>query len=511
MFARAVRTAPRLAARLPRVTTRSMGAAAPVVKVEHTAAFINNEWVTSGEKFLTENPATGETLAEVTDCTQKEVDMAVEAATNAFNGGAYSQMGGYERGQLLYKLADAMEANMEEFAMLEVLDNGKTIGEATGADLALTIQCLRYYAGWADKIHGQVVNPSGPFAKGMFGLVQQEPVGVVGQIIPWNFPLLMLAWKIGPAIATGCTTVVKPAPQTPLTALKVAGLMKDLGWPEGAVNMLPGTDVTGKLLANHDGLDKLAFTGSTSVGRKIMHQAADSRKLGRVTLELGGKSPMIIYDDCDMDAAVATAQVGLFLNQGQCCCATSRIFVQDSVYDQFVEQATELAKARQVGVGWDAGSQQGSQVSKEQVDNIMKYIDHGKNEGAELMFGGNRWGDKGHFLEPTVFAGVTDDMIIAKEEIFGPVMSILKFSDAEEVITRANSSEYGLGASVFTKDFNKARMTADKLRSGTVWVNTYGTFDAALPFGGFKASGIGRELGEAGLKSYLEPKTVVYA
>jgi len=488
-----------------------MATAVPTVEIKYTKAFINNEWVAGSDTFTTENPATNEILAEVTNSGQAEVDAAVAAATHAFYEGEWSQLGGYERGQLLNKLADAIEANLDELATLEVLDNGKTMGEAVGADLSLTIQCYRYYAGWADKIQGQVINPSGPIAKGLFAILEQEPVGVVGQIIPWNFPLLMQAWKLGPAMATGCTSVMKTAPQTPLTALYVANLAKEVGFPPGAINVLPGLDETGKMLASHDDLDKVAFTGSTAVGRAIMHQAADSYKLNRVTLELGGKSPIIAFDDCDMETLVQGAHVGLFLNQGQACCASSRIFVQDTIYDEFVARSAELAKERTVAAGWEEGAMQGSQVSQEQIDSIMAYVEKGKDEGATLVTGGNRVGDVGYFMEPTVFADVEDDMTIAKEEIFGPVMAIMKFSTAEEAIARANNSEYGLGAAVFTKDFNKARATANAIRSGTVWVNCYDTFDAQLPFGGFKASGMGRELGEASLKSYLEPKTIVYA
>jgi aldehyde dehydrogenase (NAD+) len=436
--------------------------------------------------------------------------MAVEAASHAFYEGEWSTMGGYQRGMLMNKLADAIEANMEELAMLEVLDNGKTLGEATGADLALTIQCYRYYAGWADKIQGSVIHPSGPVANGLFAVLEQEPVGVVAQIIPWNFPLLMMAWKLGPALATGCTSVLKTAPQTPLSALKIAALAKDVGFPAGVINIIPGDDEAGKLLAKHDDIDKVAFTGSTGVGRAIMRQAADSAKLNRVTLELGGKSPIIAFEDCDMDTLVGHSHTGLFLNQGQCCCAGSRVFVQDTIYDEFVEKATAAAKNRKVGAGWEEGAQQGPQVSQEQRDIVLGYIESGKEEGATLMTGGAAWGDKGYFVQPTVFADVEDSMKIAREEIFGPVMSIMKFSTADEAIARANSTEFGLGAAVFTKDFNKAKSTADKIRSGMVWINCYDTFDAQLPFGGFKASGMGRELGEVSLKNYLEPKTIVF-
>jgi len=483
----------------------------PNVTIRQTAAMINNEWVTSGSTFATYNPATEEKICDVTDCGRKEVDLAVQAATDAFYDGEYSTLSGYERGRLLYKLADLIEENEEELAMLETLDNGKVYAECLGADIQLVKQCYRYYAGWADKIHGKVVTPGGPFAKGLFGYIEQEPVGVVGQIIPWNFPLLMMAWKIGPAIATGCTSVMKTAPQTPLTALRIAELAIEAGFPKGAMNIIPGGDETGKHLTAHPDLDKIAFTGSTPVGRKIMADAAMSTKMPRVSLELGGKSPLIVLKDADIDAAVAGAHTGLFLNQGQCCCAGSRIFVEEEVYDEFVAKSVAEAKKRTVGPGYAEGSMQGPQVSQEQFDSVMSYIDAGKRDGASLLAGGQRAGTQGYFIEPTVFADVEDHHTIAREEIFGPVMSILKFSDIEEVADRANDTEYGLAAAVYSNNFPRARGLAQKLRAGTVWINCYDTFDAALPFGGFKASGIGRELGEAGLNAYLESKTMVVA
>lgn len=482
----------------------------PNVRIPQTGAFINNEWVTTGNTFETFNPATEELITTVTRSGETELNDAVSAASEAFYGGEYSQLSGYERGRLLNKLADLIEENQHELALLECIDNGKTMGEATGADLPLTIQCYRYYAGWADKIHGSVVHAGGPIAKGLTANIEKEPVGIVGQVIPWNFPLLMQAWKLAPAIATGCSVVLKTAPQTPLTANRVAELVKEAGFPKGAINILPGTDETGALLVEHPDFDKIAFTGSTSVGKKIMASAAKADRIKRTTLELGGKSPLIVCNDANIDAAVGIAQVGLFLNQGQCCCASSRIFVEDSVYDEFVQKSKEAASARKVGNGWEEGSQQGPQVSQEQFDNVMKYIESGKEEGASVVSGGNRHGDKGYFIEPTVFADVKDDMTIAKEEIFGPVMSIMKFSDLDNVVARANNSDYGLAASVMTRNFSKAQQITKKLRAGTVWVNCYDTFDAALPFGGFKSSGIGRELGEAGLEPYLEKKTVVW-
>lgn len=499
----------RRANRLPSFL-RTFSSAPPNVRIPNTGALINNEWVTSSRTFDTLNPATEEVIASVSNSGHAELDAAVGAATDAFYGGEYSQLSGYERGQLLNRLAELIEENKEELALLECLDNGKVLGEARAADLPLTIQVYRYYAGWADKIHGSVVHPGGPFAKGLTANIEKEPVGIVGQVIPWNFPLLMMSWKIAPAIAAGCSVVLKSAPQTPLTANRIGELILEAGFPKGAINILPGTDETGELLVNHPSFDKIAFTGSTSVGRKIAVAAASAERMKRVTLELGGKSPMVVCNDANVDAAVAIAQVGLFLNQGQACCASGRIFVEDGIYDEFVEKSAAAASQRQVSAGWEEGAVQGPQVSQEQFDNVMGYVNKGKEEGATLLTGGERHGDKGYFIEPTVFADVSDDMTIAKEEIFGPVMAIMKFSDVDSVIARANNSDYGLAAAVMTKNFTKAQGIAKQLKAGTVWVNCYDTFDAALPFGGYKSSGIGRELGEAGLNSYLEQKTVVW-
>lgn len=497
--------------KLPCAHSRAVSsvAAAPKLTIRRTEALINNEWVKGKEKFATLNPATEEVLAEVTQSGKAEVDRAVAAARDAFYGGEWSRLGGYERGRLMNRLADLIEKNKEELITLEVLDNGKSIGEASAADMRLVLQCYRYYAGWADKLHGSVVNPSGPIAgRNHFAYVEREPVGVVGQIIPWNFPMLMQAWKLGPALATGCSVVLKPAEQTPLTALRIGELALEAGFPKGAINIIPGDGETGKLLAQHPGIDKIAFTGSTEVGLEIMKNAA--KDLKRVTLELGGKSPAIVLEDADLDKAVASTHLGLFLNQGQCCCAGSRVFVHEKIYDQFVEKSVAAARQRRVGPGWDKTTQQGPQVSKEQQDRVLSYIASGKKEGARLVLGGNAVGNKGYFVEPTVFADVQDDMKIAKEEIFGPVMSILKFKTIDEVVKRANNTEYGLAAAVFTKNFGNAQAVIRKLRAGSVWVNCYDVFDAALPFGGYKQSGLGRELGEAGLANYLEYKTVVF-
>jgi aldehyde dehydrogenase (NAD+) len=478
----------------------------PTLKISATKLLIGNKWVDalSGKTFPTINPATGETIAQVAEADAADVDKAVGAARAAFEKGAWRKMSASQRGQLMYRLADLVEKNMEELAQLESLDNGKPYQVALAADLPLTIACYRYYAGWADKIQGKTIPVQGRY----FCYTKHEPVGVVAQIIPWNFPLLMQAWKLGPALSCGCTVVMKPAEQTPLSALRVAELALEAGFPEGVLNMLPGYGPTaGAALARHMDVDKVAFTGSTEVGHLIMRAAADSN-LKRVTLELGGKSPNIIFADAEMDKAVEGSHQALFFNQGQCCCAGSRTFVEEKCYDEFVSKSVERAKKRTVGNPFDKNTEQGPQVDQEQFNKVMGYIDAGKKDKAKLMTGGNRVGDKGYFIEPTVFADVQDDMTIAREEIFGPVMSILKFKDLSEVVDRANKSLYGLAAAVWTKDITKAHAIADGVRAGTVWVNCYDVFDAAAPFGGFKQSGIGRELGEYGLANYTEVKTV---
>jgi aldehyde dehydrogenase (NAD+) len=478
----------------------------PTLKISATKLLIGNKWVdsVSGKTFPTINPATGEVIAQVSEADAADVDKAVGAARAAFEKGAWRKLTASQRGMLLYRLADLIEKNIEELAQLESLDNGKPYQVALAADLPLTIACYRYYAGWADKIQGKTIPVQGRY----FCYTKHEPVGVVAQIIPWNFPLLMQAWKLGPALSCGCTVVMKPAEQTPLSALRVAELALEAGFPEGVLNMLPGYGPTaGAALARHMDVDKVAFTGSTEVGHLIMRAAADSN-LKRVTLELGGKSPNIIFADADMDKAVEGSHQALFFNQGQCCCAGSRTFVEEKCYDEFVSKSVERAKKRTVGNPFDKNTEQGPQVDQEQFNKVMGYIDAGKKDKAKLMTGGNRVGEKGYFIEPTVFADVQDDMVIAREEIFGPVMSILKFKDLNEVVDRANKSLYGLAAAVWTKDITKAHAIADGVRAGTVWVNCYDVFDAAAPFGGFKQSGIGRELGEYGLANYTEVKTV---
>ena len=483
--------------------------AARGVKIGPTRCFIDGEWVdaASGKTFQTLNPATEEVIAHVAEGDAEDIDRAAKAARAAFESGPWKTMDARDRGRLLYKLADLVEENLDDLARLEVLDNGKPIGEAKSADLPLVIDCLRYYAGWADKIHGSTV----PIRGNHFCYLRKEPVGVAGQIIPWNFPLLMVSWKWGPALAAGCTVVMKPAEQTPLSCLRMAELAQEAGFPDGVINVVPGFGPTaGQAVVENPRIDKVAFTGSTSVGKHIMREAANSLK--RVTLELGGKSPNIIFADADLKQAAAGAFVGLFLNQGQACCAGTRILVEEPAYDEMVDTLVGMAESRKVGDPFDEATEQGPQISKEQFDTIMGYVESGKQSGATLKTGGSRYGDQGYFIEPTVFADVTDEMTIAREEIFGPVMQVQKFRGGEggleEVVRRGNATNYGLAAAVYTRDVAKAHKAAAALKAGTVWVNCYDVFDAAAPFGGYKESGLGRELGEAALSNYLESKTV---
>ena len=481
-------------------------AARPEIRVRATKLLINNRWVdaASGKTFPTIDPATGEEICRVAEADKEDVDRAVKAARQAFEKGPWRRMAASGRGRLLTRLAELIEQNAEELARLESLDNGKPFKVALAADVALTSACYRYFAGWADKIQGKTIPVNGDY----FCYTKLEPVGVVGQIIPWNFPLLMQAWKLAPALACGNTVVLKPAEQTPLTALRIGELLLEAGFPEGVVNILPGYGPTaGQAIARHMDVDKVAFTGSTEVGHLIMEAAAQTN-LKRVTLELGGKSPNIVFADADMDQAVEGSHFALFFNQGQCCCAGSRLFVEEKAYDEFVQRSADRARRRTVGDPFDAGTEQGPQVDRDQFDKVMAYIEAGKREGAKLMCGGSRVGDRGYFIAPTVFAGVQDEMKIAREEIFGPVMSIIPFKNIDEVVDRANRTMYGLAAAVWTRDITKAHAIADGVRAGTVWVNCYDVFDAAAPFGGFKQSGIGRELGEYGLQQYTEVKTV---
>ncbi len=471
-----------------------------------TKLLINNRWVPSesGKTFATVNPSTGEEICQVAEADAADVDKAVQAARRAFDQGPWKKMRASERGRLLHRLADLIEQNADQLARLETLDNGKPLSIAKAVDVTKTIACYRYFAGWADKVQGKTIPIDGDF----FCYTRHEPIGVIGQIIPWNYPLLMQAWKLAPALATGNTIVMKPAEQTPLSALRLGELILEAGFPEGVVNLLPGFGPTaGAAIARHMDVDKVAFTGSTEVGRLIMEAAAKSN-LKRISLELGGKSPNIIFADSDIDDAVEGAHLGLFVNQGQSCCAGSRVFVEQTIYDEFVEKSIARARKRRVGDPLDPLTDQGPQVSESQFDRIMGYIESGKREGATLACGGERVGDRGYFIQPTVFSDVQDEMKIAREEIFGPVMSIIAFKDMDEVISRANRTTYGLAAGVWTRDIKKAHAVANSVRAGTVWVNCYHVLDTRAPFGGFKQSGMGRELGEYGLQQYTEVKTV---
>ncbi|XP_051854379.1 aldehyde dehydrogenase 1A1 [Antechinus flavipes] len=476
-------------------------------KIQYTKIFINNEWHNSlsGKKFPVFNPANEEKICEVEEGDKEDVDKAVKAAREAFQiGSPWRTMDASERGRLLNKLADLIERDRLLLATIESVNGGKVFSNAYLMDLGGCVKILRYFASWADKIQGRTIPIDGKY----FSYTRHEPVGVCGQIIPWNFPLVMFIWKIGPALCCGNTVVVKPAEQTPLSALYVASLIKEAGFPPGVVNIVPGYGPTaGAAISSHMDVDKVAFTGSTEVG-KLIKEAAGKSNLKRVTLELGGKSPCIIFADADLDNAVEFAHHGVFYHQGQCCIAASRIFVEESIYDEFVQRSVERAKKYTLGDPLNPGVQQGPQIDKEQYTKILDLIESGKKEGAKLECGGGPWGERGFFIEPTVFSNVTDGMRIAKEEIFGPVQQIMKFKTIDEVIERANHTHYGLAAGIFTKDLDKAITVSSALQAGTVWVNCYSVVSAQSPFGGFKMSGNGRELGEYGLHEYTEVKTV---
>jgi len=469
-----------------------------------TGLFINNEFVkgVDGKTFEVINPSTEEVICSVHEAGEKDVDIAVAAARKAFEG-PWRKETPEKRGKLLNKLAALFEQNIDLLASVESLDNGKAVTMAKG-DVGAAAACLRYYGGWADKVEGRVVDTS----HDTFNYVKKEPIGVCGQIIPWNFPILMWSWKIGPAIAAGNTVVMKTAEQTPLSALVAATLIKEAGFPPGVINIISGFGkIAGAAIASHMDVDKVAFTGSTVVGRTILKAAASSN-LKKVTLELGGKSPNIVFEDADLDNAISWVNFGIFFNHGQCCCAGSRIYVQDTIYDKFLEKFKARAAANVVGDPFAKDTFQGPQVSQVQFDRIMEYIKQGKEGGATIETGGNRKGDKGYFIEPTIFSNVTEDMKIVQEEIFGPVVTISKFSTKEEVIKAGNGTTYGLAAAIHTKNLNTAIEVSNALKAGTVWVNTYNTIHHQLPFGGYKESGIGRELGEDALANYTQTKTV---
>ncbi|EMD41319.1 hypothetical protein CERSUDRAFT_120461 [Gelatoporia subvermispora B] len=471
-----------------------------------TGLYINGKFIDGSNNTTIDviNPTDGKTIASISEGTPKDVDIAVDAAQKAYDTVWGLNCPGNERARLLNKLADLLIEHSDEFAALEALDNGKTFGWAKKADLSMSVDVIRYYAGWADKIHGSTIETS----EDKLNYTRHEPIGVVGQIIPWNFPLMMMCWKIGPALATGNTIVLKPSEFTPLTALLAAKLIDEAGFPPGVVNVVNGYgDTVGQAIAEHMHIGKVAFTGSTLVGRKIMVAAAKSN-LKNVTLELGGKSPSIIFDDADLDLAVEWAAHGLYFNHGQSCSAGTRIYVHENIYDTFLQKFTEKSMSLKVGDPFGQDTFQGPQVSERQFKRVMDYIESGKQEGATLHLGGHRVGTEGYFITPTIFTDVHPEMRIVREEIFGPVGVILKFKDDDDIIRQANDSVYGLAAGVFTSNVKRAIKTAHALHAGTVWVNCSNTTYANVPFGGYKQSGIGRELGEYALDNYTNVKAI---
>lgn len=475
--------------------------------------FINNQFVpaASGKTFPTYNPATGEVMAQVAEGEREDIDRAVKAARKAFENPAWSDMPASQRGRLIWKLADLIEGRLEEFAQLESLDNGKPLAIARVADVPLAVDLFRYMAGWATKIEGNTIPISAGTKRTQYlAYTRREPVGVVGQIIPWNFPLLMAAWKLGPALAAGCTVVLKPAEQTPLSALLLAELIAEAGFPEGVVNVVPGYGETaGAALAAHPDVDKVAFTGSTEVGKLILQAATGNLK--KVSLELGGKSPNIVFDDADMRSTVPGTASAIFFNHGQCCSAGSRLYVEKDMFDHVVEGVADQAKKIKLGPGFEPDTNMGPLVSVDQLNRVCSYLQAGLNEGAQAVVGGKKKEGAGYFVEPTVMVKTNPNMKVVREEIFGPVVVASPFSDIDKLVAEANDSEYGLAAGVWTKDISKAHRVANKLRAGTVWINCYNVFDAALPFGGYKQSGWGREMGHEALELYTEVKAICAA
>jgi phenylacetaldehyde dehydrogenase len=471
---------------------------------------IDGQWVAaaSGQTFDTINPATEEKLAEVAHGGAEDIDRAVRAARKAFAyDSPWRRMTPSQRGKLIWRIGDLIEEHADELARLESLDNGKPLGVARVADIPLAADLFHYMAGWPTKILGDTTPISAPGEYLSYTL--REPVGVVGQIIPWNFPLLMAAWKLGPALACGCTVVLKPAEQTPLSALLLGELLLEAGLPDGVVNIVTGFGDAGAALSGHPDVDKVAFTGSTEVGKLIVQAASGNLK--KVSLELGGKSPNVVFADADLDAAIVGAANGIFFNHGQCCNAGSRLYIQGSAFDEVVAGVAEQAKNITVGAGLDPDTEMGPLISDEQFQKVLGYLESGAEQGAEAVVGGGRVGDRGYFVQPTVLTHTSNDMSVVREEIFGPVVCAIPFDDPAEIVPVANDTNYGLAAGVFTRDISKALRTAARLRAGTVWINTYHVFDAAQPFGGYKESGWGREMGHQVLENYLETKAVCVA
>jgi phenylacetaldehyde dehydrogenase len=495
------------------IAAESAGVAPPVlefIRKRTRRMLIDGKWVeaASGETFTTYDPATEQPLAEVPAGGPEDVDRAVRAARRAFETGPWRRMTPSERGRCLWKLADLIEKHAEDFAQLETLDNGKPLTVARAADIPLVVDHFRYYAGWATKVEGETIPVSTPGLQ-VLNYTLREPVGVVGQIIPWNFPLLMAAWKLGVALACGNTVVLKPAEQTPLSALRLGELFEEAGIPPGVVNIVTGFGETaGAAIAAHPDVDKVAFTGSTEVGHEIMRAAAGNLK--RVSLELGGKSPNIVFADADLDAAAAGAAAAIYFNHGQCCCAGSRLFIERPVYDRLMPRLVEFSQAIKLGPGLDPATEMGPLVSSDQFERVNGFLEAGTREGAKVATGGGRPSSlsRGYFVAPTVFTDVRPDMRILREEIFGPVVCAIPFDDPGEVAAAGNDTTYGLAAAVWTRDIQKAHRMAETLKAGTVWINCYNMFDAASPFGGYKQSGFGREMGKAAIEMYTQIKSV---